>query len=86
MVAFLIRRVLQSIVVLLIVTMLTFALLRSIPGNVAVAVMGPGAYRDPAAIKVFNSTYGFDLPWYHQYFLWLSHLARGQLGFSWIWN
>jgi peptide/nickel transport system permease protein len=78
--------VLQSIVVLLIVTMLTFALLRSIPGNVAVAVMGPGAYRDPAAIKVFNSTYGFNLPWYHQYFLWLSHLARGQLGFSWIWN
>jgi peptide/nickel transport system permease protein len=78
--------VLQSIVVLLIVTMITFALLRSIPGNVAVAVMGPGAYRDPAAIKLFNSTYGFDLPWYQQYFLWLGHLARGQLGFSWTLN
>ncbi len=86
LVAFLIRRVLQSIVVLLIVTLITFALLRSIPGNVAVAVMGPGAYRNPQAIKLFNSTYGFNLPWYQQYLLWLSHLARGNLGFSWTLN
>ena len=41
MVVFLIRRLLQAVVVLLIVTMLTFAALRMIPGNVAVAVMGP---------------------------------------------
>jgi peptide/nickel transport system permease protein len=86
LVAFLLRRVLQSIIVLLIVTMITFALLRMIPGNVAVAVMGPGAYRNPQSIKLFNSTYGFDLPWYRQYLLWLGHLARGQLGFSWTLN
>jgi len=86
LVAFFIRRILQSIVVLLIVTMITFALLRMIPGNVAVAVMGPGVYRDPAAIKLFNSEYGFNLPWYHQYLLWLSHLARGNLGYSWTLN
>src|SRR5690348_2283259 len=66
--------------------MITFLLLRLIPGNVAVAVMGPGAYRNPQAIKLFNATYGFNLPWYRQYFLWLGHLARGQLGFSWTLN
>ena len=86
MAAFLIRRVLQSIVVLLIVTMITFALLRMIPGNVAVAVMGPTVYRDPGAIKVFNADYGFNLPWYEQYFLWLGNLVRGNLGFSWTRN
>lgn len=86
MVAFLIRRVLQSIVVLLLVTMITFALLRMIPGNVAVAVMGPTAYRNPGAIAVFNKVYGFDLPWYQQYFLWLGHIARGDLGYSWKLN
>jgi peptide/nickel transport system permease protein len=86
LVAFLIRRVLQSIVVLLIVTLITFALLRMIPGNVAVAVMGPGAYRNPEAIKLFNETYGFNLPWYRQYFLWLSNLAQGNLGYSWTLN
>jgi peptide/nickel transport system permease protein len=84
--AFFLRRVLQAIVVLLIVTMITFALLRLIPGNVAVAVMGPTAYRDPAAIKVFNADYGFDLPWYRQYFLWLGNLVRGNLGYSWTLN
>jgi len=84
--AFLVRRVLQAVVVLLLVTMLTFALLRLIPGNVAVAVMGPTAYRNPAAIKVFNADYGFNLPWYRQYFLWLGNLLRGNLGYSWTLN
>jgi peptide/nickel transport system permease protein len=84
--AFLIRRVLQAAVVLLIVTMLTWALLRMIPGNVAIAVMGPTAYRDPGAIRVFNADYGFNLPWYRQYFLWVGNLLRGNLGFSWTLN
>jgi len=84
--AFLVRRALSAIVVLLIVTLITFGLLRMIPGNVAVAVMGPNVYRDPAAIRVFNADYGFNLPWYQQYFLWLGNLLRGNLGFSWTLN
>jgi peptide/nickel transport system permease protein len=71
---------------MLIVTLITWGLLRMIPGNVAVAVMGTNAYRDPGAIKVFNADYGFNLPWYRQYFLWLGNLARGNLGFSWTLN
>jgi peptide/nickel transport system permease protein len=71
---------------MLIVTMITFALLRMIPGNVAVAVMGTNAYRDPGAIKLFDADYGFNLPWYRQYFLWVGNLARGNLGFSWTLN
>ncbi len=86
MLIFLVRRVVQSVVVLLIVTMITYALLRMIPGNVAVAVMGPGAYRNPGAIKLFDATYGFNLPWYRQYLLWLGNLARGNLGYSWTLN
>lgn len=86
MAAFLIRRVLQAIIVVLLVTMITFGLLRMIPGNPAIAVMGPAAYRNPQAIAQFNKVYGFDLPWYQQYFLWLGHLVRGDLGFSWKLN
>jgi len=84
--AFIIRRVLQSIVIMLIVTLITWGLLRMIPGNVAVAVMGTNAYRNPGAIKLFDADYGFNLPWYRQYLLWLSNLARGNLGFSWTRN
>jgi peptide/nickel transport system permease protein len=83
---YLFRRVLQSIVVLLLVTVITWGLLRMIPGNAAVAVMGPGVYRNPGAIKVFNADYGFDLPWYRQYLLWLGNLLRGNLGYSWQQN
>jgi peptide/nickel transport system permease protein len=83
---YLLRRVLQSIVVLLVVTMITFGLLRAIPGNAAVAVMGPGAYRSPGAIKVFDADCGFNLPWYRQYLLWLGDLLRGNLGYSWQLN
>jgi peptide/nickel transport system permease protein len=81
-----VRRLLQAIVVLLLVTMISFALLRAIPGNVAAAVMGPNVYRDPAAIKLFDDTYGFNKPWYNQYLLWLSHLVQGNLGYSWNLN
>jgi peptide/nickel transport system permease protein len=83
MATFLIRRVFQAITVVWIVTVITFALLRMIPGNVAVAIMGPAAYRSPDAIRQFDRVYGFDLPWYRQYLLWLGHLLRGNLGYSW---
>ncbi len=83
MIAYLIRRLLQSIIVLLIVTMITFILLRAIPGNVAIAILGPSAYRNPAEVAAFNAEYGFDKPWFDQYLLWLGHLLTGNLGFSW---
>ena len=60
MAVFLVRRVIQALVVLLLVTVITFMLLRLIPGNVAVEIMGPGAYRNPAAIRLFDTTYGFN--------------------------
>jgi peptide/nickel transport system permease protein len=83
---FLFRRVAQSLIVILLVTMITFALLRLIPGNPAIAVMGPGAYRNPAAIRQFDRAYGFNRPWYGQYWLWLDHLLHFNLGYSWKLN
>ena len=80
------RRVLQSIIVILLVTVMTFALLRAIPGNPAIAILGPNSFRNPAAIAQFDKQYGFDLPWYSQYWLWLRHLLTGNLGFSWRLN
>jgi peptide/nickel transport system permease protein len=83
---FLLRRVLQSVIVILIVTVITFALLRAIPGNPAIAILGPNSFRNPGAIRQFDQQYGFDLPWYSQYWLWLRHLLAGNLGFSWKLN
>jgi len=83
---YIVRRLFQAVVVLLLVTLITFALLRSIPGNPAVAIMGPNVFRDPGAIKLFDQTYGFNHPWYYQYLLWLKQLLRGDLGYSWNLN
>jgi peptide/nickel transport system permease protein len=83
---FMLRRVFQSIIVILLVTVLTFALLRAIPGNPAIAILGPNSFRNPGAIRQFDQQYGFDLPWYSQYWLWLRHLLAGNLGFSWKLN
>jgi peptide/nickel transport system permease protein len=83
LIGFLIRRILQAAVVVLIVTVITFILLRAIPGNVAVAILGPASYRNPAVLAQFNAQYGFDKPWFSQYLLWLGHLLQGNLGFSW---
>jgi len=71
------------VVVVLLVTMITFILLRAIPGNVAVAVLGPASYRNPQVLAAFDREYGFDRPWFDQYLLWLGHLLQGNLGFSW---
>ncbi len=86
MTGFLIRRLFQAVVVLLLVTMIVFVLLRSIPGNVAVAILGPASYRNPQVLAHFNAEYGFDKPWYGQYLLWLGHLLEGDLGYSWKLN
>jgi len=83
---FLLRRLFQSVIVILLVTVLTFALLRAIPGNPAIAILGPNSFRNPGAIRLFDQQYGFDLPWYSQYWLWLRHLLTGNLGFSWKLN
>ncbi len=83
MIAYLVRRLVQSVIVLLLVTMITFILLRAIPGNVAIAILGPAAYRNPQVVAAFNAEYGFDKPWVDQYLLWLGHLLQGNLGFSW---
>jgi len=83
LIGFLIRRILQAAIVVLLVTVITFILLRAIPGNVAIAILGPSAYRNPAALAQFDAQYGFDKPWFSQYLLWLGHLLQGNLGFSW---
>ncbi len=80
MAAFLLRRTLQAIAVLFIVTVIVFALLHALPGGPARAILGPRA--TPAAIAAFNHENGFDLPLLQQYVRWLGNALRGNLGFS----
>ena len=84
MIGYLIRRLLQSVVVVLLVALVVFILLRLLPGNPATIILGPRA--SLAAIKQFNHTYGFDKPPVLQYFAWLGQLLHGNLGASYKQN
>ena len=84
MLAFLVRRLLQSLAVIFGVTVITFVLTRMLPGGVARAILGPRA--SPAEIAAFNHENGFDLPGWQQYLFYLQQLLHGNLGFSYRLN
>jgi ABC-type dipeptide/oligopeptide/nickel transport systems, permease components len=81
---FLVRRLGQSAIVVLGVTILTFVLTRLLPGGVARAVLGTRA--SPVAIADFNHANGLDLPGWEQYFIYLNQVLHGNLGFSYQLN
>jgi len=79
-IGFLIRRLLQSILVLFFVTVFTLLLIHLFPGGPVRAMLGPRA--TPGTIAVFNKQYGFDRPLYVQYGKWIWQLLHGNLGYS----
>jgi peptide/nickel transport system permease protein len=80
MIGFLIRRVLQAILVLFIVTVITFGLVHLFPGGPLRALLGPRA--TTAQINYYNNLYGFNRPFYVQYGKWVWALLHGNFGFS----
>ncbi len=80
MIGFLIRRILQAIVVILGVVLIVFLLGKLIPGGEAAAALGPR--RSPAAVANFNRMNGLDLPLYDQFWRYLWGLFHLNLGHS----
>jgi peptide/nickel transport system permease protein len=80
MTGFITRRLIQSIAVVLLVTVIVFILLHLLPGGPARAQLGARA--TPAAIANFNHQMGYDRPVPIQYWNWLKQLVTGNLGFS----
>ncbi|MHB1414724.1 MAG: ABC transporter permease [Chloroflexota bacterium] len=82
MVAYIIRRLLQLIPVVLLASVLVFLLLRLVPGDPAETVAGPDA--TPDVIEAVRHKMGLDQPIPVQYGIWLGDVARGDLGESYI--
>ena len=80
MTGFLIRRVLQALLVIFLVTVFTLALVHLFPGGPIRSLLGPRA--TPEQVAHYNQLYGFDQPFYVQYIKWLGQLVHGNLGFS----
>jgi len=80
MTAYIIRRLLQLVLVLFGVTLITFSMLKLVPGDPAVALAGKGA--SPERIAYIREQRGLDRPFYVQYVRYLERLAQGDLGES----
>jgi peptide/nickel transport system permease protein len=66
------------ILVLLAVTLLTFLLLKLLPGDPAINILGPSA--TPQAVGQIHHHLGLDKPLPVQYLNWLGNAVRGNLG------
>ena len=82
MLTFILRRVLLMIPVLLGVTLVTFIIVRSIPGDPVEVLLGADRRSTPEQIEAIRQSYGLDQPLPVQYVKWLGHVAQGDLGQS----
>jgi peptide/nickel transport system permease protein len=79
-----IRRVVVSVPLLFVVSALVFLLMSLVPGNVTYTILGNPlmSHLPPSTYKAFAHQLGLDRPLYIQYWHWLSHALRGDLGSS----
>jgi peptide/nickel transport system permease protein len=63
------------------IVLVSFFLVKSIPGDPAVLMLGPTA--TPDAIASLRTQMGLDQPLYIQFILYVNHLLHGDLGTSW---
>ena len=80
MLAFILRRLLATIPVLVLVAVVVFAILRLSPGDPAVIMAGDGA--TPERIAQIRQVMGLDQPLLKQFFLWAGRLLQGDVGTS----
>jgi peptide/nickel transport system permease protein len=77
----LLSRLLQGIIVLLIVSMLTFALLAATGGDALTSLRNDPSVKEET-IERMRQTYGLDQPLIVRYMRWLTNVVRGELGES----
>ena len=76
------RRLLLSIPTLFIVSVLIFGMLRLVPGDVLISLLGEGGRLSEEEQAVARARLGLDRPAIVQYFVWLGGILQGDLGDS----
>jgi len=77
---YVVRRILQSIPILLVVLTLVFIVVRVLPGDPAVAALGD--YASKEAVNALREKMGLNTPLWLQYLRFLGNLCQGRLGTS----
>ena len=83
---YVIRRLLLIPVTMLLLSVVFFAMLRAIPGDTALAIFAdPTEVMSEAWLIQIREDLGLNRPLHVQYLDWMSHMLRGDLGFSFDW-
>lgn len=80
MTEYLIRRLLQSVLVIFLITIVTFLLIHAAPGGPTQMMLSPGL--SPEALEQQKQNLGLDQPLPIQYVKWVGGLLHGDLGYT----
>ena len=84
MTAYLIRRIFQALVTLLVVSIITFILLHLLPGGTVRGLLGAKA--TPLAVKQLTAQMGLNRPLPTQYLTWIGNVLHGDFGYDYFYQ
>ena len=84
--AYIVKRLLQMIPVVILVTMMVYSLILLMPGDPITAMIGRGEVLDKEQIEILRHKLGLDKSIPVQYAMWLSRAVRGDFGRSTLTN
>lgn len=83
--AYIIKRILLNIPVLLIDSILVFSLMRLVPGNTLIAMIGDTGNIPQSEMASLSKELGLDKPFVTQYLVWMKGVIHGDFGRS-LWT
>ncbi len=84
MMKFILRRLVEIVITLFIITTLIFILFRLMPSDPAAMVISPRM--TPELKEILRHRFGLDKPLYEQYFIYLKNILHGDFGQSFYWQ
>ena len=82
--AYLVRRLFLMLLTLFGISVIIFALLRVMPGNIVDILYDAAGYVNPREKAKIEAELGLDKPIVVQYVAWIGGLAQGDLGYSYV--
>lgn len=82
---YIISRLLQGILVIFLISVVTFIIMRMMPGDPVRLLLGEGSIKlTQEQMDAIRSKWGLDRPYYEQYLIWATGMLRGDFGESLI--
>lgn len=82
MINFILRRLLQTVIVIVILSYVCFGLMSLMPGDPVEMMISANPKITAADVARLRSFYGLDQPIYKRYMNWVSDISHGDLGYS----